>query len=330
MTQNREKFLVTGHLLLVAGRWLLKERPNRIGSQLPATESRIQIPANNLRAMSVIKLIADSGATKAEWCLLKNGKKKTIFTQGISPYFLNTAQITELLSKELKPHLKNSVVEEVFYYGTGCANPVNARSVKKALLNVFREAKVDVNHDLMAAARALCGKKKGIACILGTGSNSCYYDGKKIVKNSPGLGYVLGDEGSGAYLGKKVIQYYLYDTFDTELKEKFDEAYHTHAAEILENVYKKPLPNRYLAGFCRFLAENRGHYMIENIIEDGLNDFFFTHLSKYRETSTLPVSFAGGVAFGFQDVLKQLCSSYEFEWGNIMKNPMQGLVVYHG
>ena len=277
----------------------------------------------------MVKLIADSGATKAEWCLLREGKKKTIFTQGISPYFLNTEQITDLLLKELKPKLKNIEVDEIFYYGTGCANPVNAKSVKKALNKVFPESKVDVNHDLMAAARALCGTNKGVACILGTGSNSCYFDGKKIVKNSPGLGYVLGDEGSGAYLGKKVIQYYLYGTFDDELRGRFDLTYTTNTAEILESVYKKPLPNRYLAGFTKFLAENRGHYMIENIIEDGLNDFFFNHLCKYRETWTLPVHFAGSVAFGFKDVLQQLCNSYEFELGKVMKNPMEGLVTYH-
>ncbi len=274
-------------------------------------------------------LIADSGATKAEWCLLDNNKKKTVITQGISPYFLNTEQITDLLLKELKPKLKNIEVDEIYYYGTGCANPANAKSVKKAVSKVFAGAKVDVNHDLMAAARALCGRTKGVACILGTGSNSCYYDGKKIVKNSPGLGYVLGDEGSGAYLGRKVIQYYLYSTFDDELRGRFDLTYTTNAAEILENVYKKPLPNRYLAGFARFLADNRGHYMIENIIEDALNDFFFAHLCKYRETWTLPVSFAGSVAFGFQDVLQQLCNSYEFEMGKVMKNPMEGLVDYH-
>jgi len=279
--------------------------------------------------MASIKLIADCGATKGEWCLLHNNKKKTIITQGISPYFLSTDQITELLLKELKTKLKNIEVDEVFYYGTGCANPLNAKSVKKAVSKVFVGAKVDVNHDLVAAARALCGRKKGIACILGTGSNSCYYDGKKIVKNSPGLGYVLGDEGSGAYLGKRVIQYYLYGTFDDELRGRFDLTYTTNAAEILENVYKKPLPNRYLASFAKFLAENRGHYMIENIIEDGLNDFFFNHLCKYRETWTLPVHFAGSVAFGFQDVLKQLCDSYEFELGKVMKNPMEGLIEYH-
>ena len=279
--------------------------------------------------MPFVKLIADSGATKAEWCLLHNGKKKTIFTQGISPYFLNTEQITDLLMKELKPKLKNIQVDEIFYYGTGCANPANAKSVKKAVSKIFPESKIEVNHDLMAAARALCGKEKGVACILGTGSNSCYYDGKKIVKNSPGLGYVLGDEGSGAYLGKKVIQYYLYGTFDDELRGRFDLTYTTNTAEILESVYKKPLPNRYLASYAKFLADNRGHYMIENIIEDGLNDFFFSHLCKYRETWTLPIHFAGSVAFGFKDVLQQLCNSYEFELGRIMKNPMEGLVEYH-
>jgi glucosamine kinase len=276
-----------------------------------------------------VKLIADCGATKAEWCLVNNGKTKTVFTQGISPYFLTTEQIRDLLLKELKPKFQQADIREIYYYGTGCANPANVRSVKKALLQVFASAKTEVHHDLMAAARALCGTKKGIACILGTGSNSCYYDGKRIVRNSPGLGYVLGDEGSGAYLGKKVIQYYLYRTFDEELCGRFDLTYTTNAAEILENVYKKPLPNRYLAGFTKFLAENRGHYMIENIIEDGLNDFFFSHLCKYRETWTLPVSFAGSVAFGFKDVLQHLCNSYAFELGKVMKNPMAGLVEYH-
>ncbi|HRA11377.1 MAG TPA: N-acetylglucosamine kinase [Chitinophagaceae bacterium] len=279
--------------------------------------------------MPEVKLIADCGATKGEWCLINNGKKKTIITQGISPYFLNTEQIIDLLQKELKPKLKNIEVGEVFYYGTGCANPTNVKSVKKAISKVFAGAKIEVTHDLMAAARALCGREKGVACILGTGSNSCYYDGKRIVKNSPGLGYVLGDEGSGAYLGRKVIQYYLYGTFDYELRGRFDLTYTTNAAEILENVYKKPLPNRYLAGFAKFLAENRGHYMIENIIEDGINDFFFNHLCKYRETWTMPVHFAGSIAFGFKDVVQQLCNSYEFELGKVLKNPMEGLVAYH-
>jgi len=277
-----------------------------------------------------VRLIADSGATKCEWCVLDNGKKaKTIITQGISPYFLTGPQIAELLEKELIPKLKKFQVKEVFFYGTGLANPKNVIVVKSVLKKLFPKAKTEVQNDLLAAARALCGKNKGVACILGTGANSCFYNGKKMVKNSPGLGYVLGDEGSGAYLGKKVIQYYLYNTYDEELKARFEKKFQVTPMEILENVYKKPLANRYLASFAIFLAENRGHFMIENIIEDGLNDFFFTHLYKYRESWTHPIHFVGSIAFGFKDVLKDLCNTYELELGRVLKAPMQGLIEYH-
>jgi glucosamine kinase len=274
-------------------------------------------------------LIADSGSTKCEWCLLNGGKKKTIDTMGISPYFLNAGQIEQVLTIELLPKIKNFLVDGIYYYGTGCGSAINRTIVQKALRKIFPIAAIQVTHDLMGAARALCGKQKGVACILGTGSNSCYFDGKKIVKNSPGLGYVLGDEGSGAYLGKKVLQYYLYNTFDEELRYKFDAKYTTNQAEILDNLYKKPLPNRYLASFAIFLAENRGHYMIENILEDGFNDFFFNHLCKYRESWNYPIHFVGSVAFGFRDVVKELMSSYEFEPGKILKKPMDGLIEYH-
>lgn len=279
--------------------------------------------------MAIHKIIADSGATKAEWCLLTGSKTKTIFTQGISPYFLNSAQISDLLLKELKPKLKNIAVNEVYYYGTGCSNPENIGIVKKAILQVFPGAKVYVDNDLAAAAKSVCGRKKGMVGNLGTGSFCCYYDGKKIARQTPGIGYVLGDEGSGAYLGKKVIQYYLYEIFDEDLRARFDAKYVTNRVEILENVYKKPLPNRYLASFAIFLAENRGHYMIENIIEDSLNDFFFNHLRRYKEAFILPVHFVGGVAFGFQDVLQDLCATYQMKPGKIFKNPMPGLVEYH-
>lgn len=274
-------------------------------------------------------LIADSGATKAEWLLINNGKKKKIFTQGISPYFLTTTGIRDLVKEELMKKLNGVEIEQLYFYGTGCANPENANSIKKALRSNFPAAEVTVQTDLMGAARSVCGDEKGVASILGTGSNSCYYNGKRITKNSPGLGYVLGDEGSGAYLGKKVLQYYLYDTFDEDLRSRFDATYVTTPVEILDNVYKKPLPNRYLASFTLFLAENRGHYMVENIIEDGLNDFFFYHLCKYNEVWKYPVNFVGSVAYGFRDVIKELCSSYEFELGKIIKNPMDGLAQYH-
>lgn len=275
-------------------------------------------------------LIADSGATKCEWRLVqKSGKNKAIRTQGISPYFLNAAEITALLSKELLPKIKGAQISRVHFYGTGVNNTTNTAILKKALKNLFPEAKAEVQTDLLGAARAVCGTKKGIACILGTGSNSCYYNGRKIVKNSPGIGYVLGDEGSGAYLGKKVIQYYLYNTFDEDLMSRFEKRFQVTGPEILQHVYKQPLANRYLASYAIFLAENRGHYMVENIIEDGLNDFFFTHLYKYRESWTLPIHFVGSIAYGFRDVLKELCNSYELELGTVIKAPMQGLLAYH-
>ena len=274
-------------------------------------------------------LIADSGSTKCEWVLLQGGKKNRVDTVGISPYFLDVAGIEGVLRSALLPGLKKTEVDEVFFYGTGCLNPENRKMVQKALKGVFPSAGLHVTHDLMAAALALCGSSKGICCILGTGSNSCYFDGRKIAKNSPGLGYILGDEGSGAYLGKKVLQYYLYNTFDEELRYKFDAKYTTNSMEILDNVYKQPLPNRYLASFTLFLVENRGHYMIENIIEDGLNDFFFNHLCKYRESWKLPIHFVGGVAYGFRDVVKELCGTYEFELGSILQKPMDGLIKYH-
>ena len=274
-------------------------------------------------------LIADSGSTKTEWCLLSGNKKKKVITQGLSPYFFNELQISDILKKELLVKLKDVTPDEIYFYGTGCSNPANAAIVKRAIKGHYKKATIKIEHDLSGAAKALCGHEKGVACILGTGSNSCYYNGKKIVKNSPGLGYVLGDEGSGAYLGKKVIQYYLYNTFDEDLMERFKAKFNTSPVEIFEAVYKNPLPNRYLASYAIFLAENRGHYMIENIIEDGLNDFFFNHVYKYRESWTMPLHFIGSVAYGFKDVLKELCNSYELQLGRVLKNPMDGLIKYH-
>ncbi len=279
---------------------------------------------------SSVKLIVESGATKAEWCLLANGRKKMAMTQGISPYFFTEDKVVELLRDDLLKKLPGAnKLTEIHYYGTGMRNPDNVKMIRRALLQIFPEADIEITHDLLAAARALNGKEKGLACNLGTGSFCCFYDGKKITRESPGIGYIIGDEGSGAYLGKKVLQYYLYNTFDEDLRFRFDQKYATNAVEILENVYRKPLANRYLASFSLFLSENRGHYMIENIIEDGLNDFFFNHLCKYHEVWKYPVSFVGSIAFGFKDVLKELCRSYEFQLGRVLKNPMSGLIKYH-
>jgi N-acetylglucosamine kinase-like BadF-type ATPase len=238
--------------------------------------------------------------------------------------------MTEVLKKELPKRFLDARPDVIHFYGTGCADPANRVIIQNMLKKLFPlTRKVLVETDLLGTARALCGDEKGVVCILGTGSNSCYYNGKKIAKNSPGLGFILGDEGSGAYLGKKVIQHAIYGMFEPELMDRFQASFPITREEILESVYRKPLPNRYLAGFARFLAENRGHYMVENIIEDAFNDFFFQHVYKYRESWTMPIHFTGSVAHGFRDVLKSLCNTYELKLGKVMKDPMDGLIRYH-
>jgi len=277
-----------------------------------------------------VKLIADSGSTKADWSLLTAVDHFRYQTQGISPFFLTAPQVREILEKELRPNLPPDIeVEEIYYYGTGCSQPKSIQIMEEALRAVFPAAKIAVSHDLMAAAHALCQHSPGIASILGTGSNSCYYDGSTIVRNNPGLGFILGDEGSGAYMGRKLLQYYCYNSFDEDLRARFDAKYNTNKDEILENVYRKPMANRYLAGFTIFLSENRGHFIVENILEDGLNDFFFNHIYKYRESWTHPLHFTGSIAWHFRDVLQALCELYELQLGSVLRNPMDGLIKFH-
>jgi N-acetylglucosamine kinase-like BadF-type ATPase len=271
-------------------------------------------------------LIADSGATKTEWCLLSNGKKKIIITQGLSPFFLNTNQIIEILEKELWRKMKDVEVNEIYFYGTGCSDKLNNAIVANAFKAKYKKAKINIDHDMMGAAKSVCHYNKGVACILGTGSSACFFNGKTITKSRTGLGYALGDEGSGSYLGRKVIQYFLYETFDEELMDAFKRKFNVTRKDILDNVYKKPFPQRYMATFTPFLSEHRGHYMIENIIEDGLFDFFFKHLNKFSESWKYPIHFVGGVAFAFKDVLKELCNNYGFTFGTLHKRPMDGLI----
>ncbi|MEO7801725.1 MAG: N-acetylglucosamine kinase [Ginsengibacter sp.] len=279
--------------------------------------------------MPSTKLIVDSGSTKAEWCLIIGDQKQFFVTQGLSPYFLSALQIEDVIQTEIAPKLAFVATDEIYYYGTGCATEANATIVKTALRNVFKKSAIYVDHDMMAAAKALCGSEKGIASILGTGSNCCYFDGNHIIKNSPGLGYVLGDEGSGSYLGKKVVQHYLYDIFDDDLRARFDAQFVTTGAEILHSVYKKPLPNRYLASFAIFLANNRGNLIIENMIEEGLRDFFIQHILRIEEHKKYPLHFVGSIAYGFKDVLKSICDGSNLTLGKVLKNTLEGLINYH-
>jgi glucosamine kinase len=279
--------------------------------------------------MSKHVLIADSGATKAEWVLLNNGKKSRAETPGLSPYFMNADAIQRTLHEHLKPSFLKTPISLVFFYGTGCAARSNALLVKKSLQSIWPKADIQVFDDLLGATRSLCGHEPGIACILGTGSSSSLYNGKKITQQLPGLGYALGDEGSGSYLGKKLIQYFLYDLLDKELRVKFENQYKLGRAEILQAVYKGAAPSRFLASFTPFLSANRGHYMIENILEDGFQDFFFHHIRRYKLADRVPIHFTGSVAYVFRDWIRYLCQSHGYQLGQILPKPMPGLVRFH-
>ena len=275
-------------------------------------------------------LLADSGSTKTDWCLLRKGKKPLRFsTQGINPYLQSRDAIAGMLQKELPWDNAKYKADRMVYFGAGAANPEKKGFLKDILVKHFGIKKTDVHGDMVAAAQALCGDKKGIVCILGTGSASCFYNGKIIKEQKPNLGYIAGDEGGGNYMGKRILQYYAYGTFDTELKMDFEMRFGNDIRAIINKLYHEPNPNRYLASFVTLLKENRGHYMVENIIEDCLNDFFHTSILKHRNTWNLPLYFSGSVAYEFQDVLENLCSQYELEIGKVEKSPMEGLIRFY-
>ncbi len=275
-------------------------------------------------------LIADSGSTKTDWCLLRKGKKPLHFsTQGINPYIQGKDAIVAMLVNELPWDNKKYKADHLHYFGAGAANPEKQKFLAEILKAHFGIKKTEVQGDMMAACKALCGDKPGVVCILGTGSASCYWDGNKIKEQRPSLGYIAGDEGGGNYMGKRILQYYAYGTFDAELKMGFEMRFGNDIREIINTLYHQPNPNRYLASFVSLLKENRGHYMVENIIEDCLNDFFHTSILKHRKTWNLPLNFSGSIAYEFKDVLNNLCNQYELDMGKIEKSPMEGLIHYY-
>lgn len=261
---------------------------------------------------------------------MRKGKKVTRFsTQGINPYLQGHDAIAEMLKNELPWDNNKYQVDKLCYFGAGATNEEKQTFLHAIMKTHFGIKKIEVLGDIVAAARALCGTKKGIVCILGTGSASCYYDGKIIKEQRPSLGYIAGDEGGGNYMGKRILQYYAYGTFDKELHMAFEMHFGTDIRKIVNTLYHQPNPNRYLASMVTLLKENRGHYMVENIIEDCLNDFFHTSILKHRNTWKLPLYFSGSVAYEFKDVLQNLCDQYELELGRVEKSPMPGLIDYY-
>lgn len=276
-------------------------------------------------------LIADSGSTKIDWCLLNNGKvEKQVFTLGMNAVMLTEEEMRARLSEELAPEIEGYPIDEVFYYGAGCISPQVCGNVERAIRAVVPTASlIEVHTDLLAAARALFGRNPGIACILGTGSNSCYYDGEKIVDNVSPLGYILGDEGSGAVLGKLLIGDVLKNQLPADLCEAFLSKYDLDRLKIISRVYKEPQANRFLASVTPFLLENIQREEIHTLVLNAFKAFFIRNIVQYPMSHQLDVNFVGSIAFHYRPVLEEAASECGCRVGLVIKSPMEGLLMFH-
>jgi N-acetylglucosamine kinase-like BadF-type ATPase len=275
-------------------------------------------------------LIADGGSTKTDWRLIKEGREyKQVQTSGFNPYLVGSDEIEEILWKELQPYIDNNAVSSVYYYGAGCSTPVKIMIIENAFGKVFTNARLHISHDLLAAAHALCGDKEGIAAILGTGSNSCYYDGKEIRDGIFSLGYFFGDEGSGAYLGKQLVSTYLHKELPEEIEKRFAEKFPMSRESILDAVYTKPAPSRFLASFSTFINEHRSHPFIYNLITEAFRSFYKYQVCCYTKHKEVPVHFVGSVAYHYSDILTEVGKEFGISTGRFIKAPIDGLVEYH-
>jgi N-acetylglucosamine kinase-like BadF-type ATPase len=273
-------------------------------------------------------LIADSGSTNTTWCLVDHKKNAhTCTTGGINPFQLGQEEIVHLLETDFT--LLRTGISQIWFYGAGCAFPDESRMVKDALSRYFGNCEIEVNSDLMAAARSLCGNHAGIACILGTGSNSCYYNGREIVHNVAALGYVLGDEGSGNALGRKLLSDVLKNHLPEEIRKVFFESYPVSVGNILDHVYRKPFPNRYLAQYARFVSANIHYPEMQTLASNCFREFFSRNVMQYEAAKQLPIHFTGSVAFHFSEIIKKTAAEFGLTVGNILQEPMSGLLDYH-
>ncbi len=275
-------------------------------------------------------IVADSGSTKADWAVVNGEESHQLFvTMGFNPVYHKEELIYDEAFKAFDNAIETNEVEALYYYGTGCWDLEKKSVVAKAMHKIFPNASIKVDHDLLGAARAACGNEPGIACILGTGSNSCSFDGYDIQDNVTNLGYFIGDEGSGSCLGKELVKAYFYRELPKELLYEFEQKHPGGKAEILENVYRKSTPNVYLATFTRFLGEHKDHPFIQKLIYRSFEEFIDRHVRKYKSHLSLPVSFIGSVAFHFREFLETILQERSMIVGKFVRKPIDSLVDFH-
>jgi glucosamine kinase len=275
-------------------------------------------------------LIADSGSTKTDWRLIDEEKKIHQFTsQGINPYFQTSEEISAILKSELAPSLIQHPISNIFFYGAGCRVEDKKQIVKKAFEENFKGSVVQIETDMLGAAHSLCGLNPGIAAILGTGMNTCFYDGKTIVENRTSLGYVLGDEGSGAYIGKIFIGDYLNEQLPTDLSLRFQDRYKLSKDDIIDSVYRKPMPNRFLATFSKFVYQNLKEQYCIDLVKNSFEQFFDKYICKYSKYKEVKLSCTGSVAYYYSNILRSVAESKAVNIDIIAETPIAGLTLYH-
>ena len=277
-----------------------------------------------------MKLIADSGSTKTDWCLITNAGTNIEFKSiGLNPYIVSQEEISNEITTVVLPFVENETVEEIYFYGAGCSTTEKKDFMRSVFSNYFPTSKIEIHHDLMAACRALCGGKKGIVGILGTGSSSCLYDGNDVLESVPALGYVLCDEGAGSVIGKTLLRLYLRNEFPGELHKSFKEKYPGTENELLDCVYKRPLPNRFLASFTPFAHEHKEHSYINEVLKEVFFDYFKHQIVKYTDYKQYELNIIGSVAFFFRDIIEEVALQYGVKVGSVLKTPMRGLIGFH-
>lgn len=278
-------------------------------------------------------LIADSGSTKTDWRLIDDNKKIHQFaTQGINPYFTSSDEISLIIQNELLSQIQFPLVGtplSVFFYGAGCGSDSKKEIVRIALLKNFHRAFVEVYSDMLGAARSLCGANPGIAAILGTGANTCYYDGNNIIESTPSLGYVLGDEGSGAHIGKTFVQAFLNKEMPEALSNRFYERFNLGKVEMLDAIYKQPNPNRFLASFSKFIYQNLKEQFVVDLVANCFGQFFDKHICKYSKHKEVKLSCVGSVAFYYSNILRAVAANKGVNIETIIETPIAGLTLYH-
>jgi N-acetylglucosamine kinase-like BadF-type ATPase len=275
-------------------------------------------------------IIVDSGSTKADWQLIfPDGKRELVTTMGFNPFFVDEDRVEAELKKDFIYQVPVNEAKQVYFYGAGCSDKMRCDIIKGGLERIFTKADlIEVEHDLLASARACCGTEPGIACIIGTGSNTCLYDGVDVIDNITNLGYLLGDEGSGSHLGKLLIKGYFYRELPEEIEKAFVENYGSDKRAILNKIYGDA-PNVYLADFSKFYSDHKDHFYIQKLVNEAFSELVVRHVLKYNGCHELPISFVGSVAYHFRDILRMTLDEHDLKLGSVIKKPIDSLADFH-